>query len=139
MKIFYYRLSQTLNTKGLQRMNNLSIRLLKFLVFSWSTNTFDERATKIRTTTFGVRLNYGRHALECVKLDLLQNVFDGLQQLIPSHFRCRIIKGSIIKITGNYIHTCTMCQWATGLCKQTFFRYMCMGKGNNSARISIYG
>lgn len=46
MKIFYYRLSQTLNTKGLQRMNNLSIRLLKFLVFSWSTNTFDERATK---------------------------------------------------------------------------------------------
>lgn len=108
MKIFYYRLSQTLNTKGLQRMNNLSIRLLKFLVFSWSTNTFDERATKIRTTTFGVRLNYGRHALECVKLDLLQNFFDGVQQLIPSHFRCRIIKGSIIKMSGNYVHTCTM-------------------------------
>lgn len=109
MKIVYYRLSQTLNTKGLQRMNNLSIRLLKFLVFSWSTNTFDERATKIRTTTFGVRLNYGRHALECVKLDLLQNVFDGLQQFIPSHFRCRITKGSIIKMSGNYVHNCTMC------------------------------
>lgn len=109
MKIFYYRLSQTLNTKGLQRMNNLSIRLLKFLVFSWSTNTFDERATKIRTTTFGVRLNYGRHALECVKLDLLQNVFDGLQQLIPSPFRCRITKVSIIKMSGNYVHNCTMC------------------------------
>lgn len=88
MKIFYYRLSQTLNTKGLQRMNNLSIRLLKFLVFSWSTNTFDEREAKIRTT-FGVRLNYGRHALECVKLDLLQNFFDGV------HSWYRVISGVV--------------------------------------------
>lgn len=42
----YYRLSQTLNTNGLQRMTNLSIGLHKFLVISWSTNTIDEREVR---------------------------------------------------------------------------------------------
>lgn len=112
MKIFYYRLSQTLNTKGLQRMNNLSIRLLLkvsclFLIDEYLRWTRDKNTDN--NIWRSLKLNYGRHALECVKLDLLQNFFDGVQQLIPSHFRCRIIKGSIIKMSGNYVHTCTMC------------------------------